>query len=289
MNPFDLRGPDFLCFYLLLSAVALVGARLLSRHSKVGEPELLTDPYELAYLRGGPAECVRVALLSLLDRRILKAVDGLIEPLGGEKASRPLDRALVNAFARKAYVSMAFRDAAVKAALAQTSATLQARGLIPGAEERARSGRPRVWLVLMLLGVAATKLVVALARGRSNVLFLVILAVVLPLLVWHAGRPPSITRQGKATLELARRQFRQLRKEAGSFVPGRSTPELALYVGLFGTVGLSPLTLALAEDAHIRRRRGSAGGSGCGSGGGSGCGSGCGSGGGSGCGGCGSD
>lgn len=291
MNPFDLRGPDFLCFYLLLGTVAIVAARVLSRRSNKGEPELLTDPYELAYLRGGPTECVRVALLSLLDRRILLAVDGILKAPdsqirslaegNGEKVSHPLDRALVWAFPRKGRVSTAFGDLGVKAALAQTRVSLQARGLIPGAEDRARSGRPRVWLVLMLLGVAATKLVVALARGRTNVLFLVVLAVVLPLLTWRAGRPPSITRRGKASLDLARRRFQRLRKEAGSFVPGRSTPELALYAGLFGMVGLSPLTLALAEEAKIKR--GSAkessgcGWSGCGGGGG----------GGGGCGGCG--
>jgi uncharacterized protein (TIGR04222 family) len=284
VNPFDLRGPDFLCFYLLLGAVALVAARLLNRRSKVGEPELLTDPYQLAYLRGGPAECVRVALFSLLDRRILKAVNGRIRPLAkgdGEKVSQPLERALVGAFAREAPVSTAFRDPGVEAALTQMSATLQARGLVPGAEELARSRRARVWLVLMLLGVAGTKLVVALARGRTNVLFLVILAVVLPLLVWLAGKPPSVTRQGKATLDLARGHFQRLRNEAGSLTPGRSTPELTLYAGLFGMVGLSPLTLALAEEAQIKR--GSAGGSsGCGGGGcgGGGCGGG-------GCGGCG--
>jgi uncharacterized protein (TIGR04222 family) len=278
VNPFDLRGPDFLCFYLLLGAVALVAARLLSRDPEVAEPEQLTDPYELAYLRSGPAECVRVALLSLLDRRILKAVHGRIRRLtegDGDDVSQPLDRALVSAFAREAHVSTAFRNPGVEAVLAQTTAALQARGLVPGAEERARSGRPRVWLVLILLGVAATKLVVALARGQTNVLFLVILAMVLPLLIWRAGRPPRLTRQGEATLDLARRQSQRLREEAGSFVPGRSTPELTLYAGLFGLVGLPPLTLALVEDAQIKR--GSADrSSGCGSSGCGGCGGGCG-------------
>jgi uncharacterized protein (TIGR04222 family) len=117
----------------------------------------------------------------------------------------------------------------------------------------------------MLLGVAGTKLVVALARGRTNVLFLVILAVVLPLLIWLAGRSPSVTRQGKATLDLARGHFQRLRNEAGSLIPGRSTPELTLYVGLFGMVGLSPLTLVLAEEAQIKRvSAGGSSGGGCG-------------------------
>ena len=66
MNPFDLPGPQFLLFYLGLSAaviVALVVARKFAESSAA--PKLdLSDPYLIAYLRGGDAETLRVAAVS---------------------------------------------------------------------------------------------------------------------------------------------------------------------------------------------------------------------------------
>ena len=64
-NPFDLRGPEFLLFYLFLG-VAVTTVVMVLRHR--GEPQQagtapLTDYLKIAYLRGGSAEAIRVASL----------------------------------------------------------------------------------------------------------------------------------------------------------------------------------------------------------------------------------
>ncbi len=73
MNPFDLRGPEFLVFYFFFSA-AVIGCitllRRLDENRESGKPPL-DDPYLVAYLRGGEGEAVRVAALSLFDRGLL--------------------------------------------------------------------------------------------------------------------------------------------------------------------------------------------------------------------------
>ena len=79
MNPFDLRGPEFLVFYLFLSAI-VIGAVFLLRH--VGEKDQaakppIDDPYLIAFLRGGAGEALRVTALSLFDRGLL-----VIKPSG---------------------------------------------------------------------------------------------------------------------------------------------------------------------------------------------------------------
>jgi len=73
VNPFDLRGPEFLVSYFFFSA-AVIGCiillRRLDENRESGKPSL-DDPYLVAYLRGGEGEAVRVAALSLFDRGLL--------------------------------------------------------------------------------------------------------------------------------------------------------------------------------------------------------------------------
>ena len=78
MNPFELRGPEFLAFYAVFGLVVL-GLLVLFRHA--GEPEdsarvSISDPYLIAYLRGGRNEALRVVTMSLIERDLLK-VEGV--------------------------------------------------------------------------------------------------------------------------------------------------------------------------------------------------------------------
>ena len=73
MNPFDLRGPEFLLFYFIFSAAVLFILFYLRQRDEspdAGKPPL-DDPYLVACLRGGEIEALRVATLSLIDRGFL--------------------------------------------------------------------------------------------------------------------------------------------------------------------------------------------------------------------------
>src|SRR5262245_9138943 len=81
MNPFDLRGPEFLVFYLILSTI-VIGVLILSRRAaEFGNiPKTdVSDPYLIAYLRGGKGETLRLATLSLIERRLLSAQDQTLQ------------------------------------------------------------------------------------------------------------------------------------------------------------------------------------------------------------------
>src|SRR5437588_12837497 len=75
MNPLDLRGPEFLLFYLFLIALTPIALMILRRAAEAGDaPKMeLADPYLIAYLRGGENETLRVAIVSLIDRGLLVA------------------------------------------------------------------------------------------------------------------------------------------------------------------------------------------------------------------------
>src|SRR5687767_12547872 len=78
-NPIaDMRGPDFLRLYAAVIVFTLLGCawlfrlrdptRLMSAPSV--PPEL--DPYEVAYLRGGENEVIRLVILDLIQRGYLQ-------------------------------------------------------------------------------------------------------------------------------------------------------------------------------------------------------------------------
>src|SRR5687767_253102 len=81
-NPLaNLRGPEFLFVYAAIAVLAIVAGRLISRGFDETKnlpvppvpPEI--DPYELAYLRGGHAEYVRLVILDLVQRKYLQQVE----------------------------------------------------------------------------------------------------------------------------------------------------------------------------------------------------------------------
>src|SRR6185503_20947566 len=73
MNPFELPGPQFLAFYAMLGAGVLFAVYFLKQRAEGGEPIRLpsTDPYVIAYLRGGATEAVRLGVAVLVDRQLL--------------------------------------------------------------------------------------------------------------------------------------------------------------------------------------------------------------------------
>src|SRR5688572_28153670 len=72
MNPLNLSGPDFLIFYALCGAAVCGGLHWLNWAGETQTPTCVpTDPQTIAYLRGGAAEALRIAVVTLLEREVL--------------------------------------------------------------------------------------------------------------------------------------------------------------------------------------------------------------------------
>src|SRR5579871_6448783 len=73
MNPFDLRGPDFLLFYLVVASLTCLALYLWRRSYESGPlPTLeMNDPYLFAYLQGGDKQVARAGAIALIDRNLL--------------------------------------------------------------------------------------------------------------------------------------------------------------------------------------------------------------------------
>jgi uncharacterized protein (TIGR04222 family) len=302
MNPFDLTGPAFLVFYALLGIAVHLAFKPLAAMVSGGAPAgpspidlSHVDPYVVAYLRGQENETARVAALALIDRRLLVADgDSLIAvPGAAAKVRRPLERAVLEAFAGKGKASALFASDRFKTVVQGCKAELERLGLLIGAGGQARIFLVRLLLALLLAGVTATKVSVAFSRGRHNVGFLLILTAIFVLTI--VARPgPRRTELGDFTLDTLRTAFGGLKDRAASIRPGGGTAELSLLLGVFGLGVLAGPFKSEAEllfpTAMKQTGAGAGSGSSCGSScGSSSCGSSsCGGGGcGGGCGGCG--
>jgi uncharacterized protein (TIGR04222 family) len=290
LDPFDLRGPEFLLFYVCLGALVTIAAVWVrrSREQSNEAPRPLSDYLAIAFLRGGAAEAIRVAILTLLDRGVLMltSADAVqLEPVGATShIVRPTERAIIARAREAATPGQLLADREVTAAAtAECEPELVRLGLLPSAEQKA--SRIRLWLLSggALEIVAGIKILVALARGRSNIQLLVILGLGL-LVITYKTTHPRLTSAGSALLGDMRTLFSGLKDRANQLRPQQNANDIALLAAIYGVTAALPV---YPELERIFPPPSQGGGGSSDSSGGSSCGSSCGGGGG-GCGGCGS-
>jgi len=288
VNPFDLPGPEFLAVYAALGAVVIGALYLLRRMAETEEPPRIdfSDPYLIAYLRGGEDEALRVATVSLLDRGFLNRKNGDLatsDTVRADLTRRPIEKTILEKFARRDAAVSIFKTPELKATCSSYKDALRRLRLLPDeAMEKSRAWRLFIALAI-LSGVALVKIMIALQRGRHNILFLILLAVFLGIAAVKVGNPFR-TRRGDALLADLRTLFSSLQARASSLRPGGATGELALLMAVFGLTALPEFALPYATALFPKALSTT---SSCSSGCGSTCGSSCGGGGGGGCGGCG--
>jgi uncharacterized protein (TIGR04222 family) len=296
MNPFDLPGPQFLALYAMLGMVVVWAVYALKQSAEAGEPGRLpvSDPYVIAYLRGGAHEAVGLGIAVLVDRQLLAIGTGdtvtLRDGVTPMHGSNDLERAIL----QQSVVPVHPRDLVTNDELQHVARrsyepTLVHMKLLADAGVRARRAREAGTAVVVLGVVAAIKVAIGLSRNRP-VSFLVILAFAFSVVAVVVTRGTRTVR-GDRILGDLRTLFDALRGRASHLRPYSSTNELALLMAVFGLGAVPTLAFPFARAFRQPQSTSSCGsGTACGSSssdGGGGGGGGCGGGGG-GCGGCGS-
>jgi uncharacterized protein (TIGR04222 family) len=248
------------------------------------------DSYLVAYLRGRENETARVAIVSLLDRGLLKAAGEKLSAVLGamKRVPRPLERAVLEAFTVSHKAASIFGDSGFRKACKGLRSELEKMGLIPDGTGRAWVVLVRFVLFVFLAGVGVAKIKIAVERGHFNVIFLVALTVV-ACIAMLKRKAPVRTRKGDKALEDLRTSFARLEDRAEEIELGGASRDLVLLAAIFGLAALP--AAARAEAIMLFPLTAQAAGGSCGSscGSSSSCGgSSCGGGGcGGGCGGCG--
>lgn len=310
MNPFDLRGPEFLLFYIFFSIVVIALLVIVRRALESGDaPRVdLADPYLIAYLRRGRDEAIRVAMIALVDRGLLESSGTRLKRVKGKSpvlVRRLLEQLILEKFTQEAESKEAFSYDPIVSAAEKYGTELQNTGLLP--DQATKTGRLVLLMValLALAGVAWLKVYIAIMRGRTNVAFLIILSILFIIIAISVSRP-RLTARGNALLKDLRNLYGDLRARAETISPGGSTIEAAMLAAVFGAAILPASNFAFTRQLfpQLQPSTGtwssfsdgsscsssssscSSSSSSCSSG--SSCGSSCGGGGGGGCGGCGS-
>jgi uncharacterized protein (TIGR04222 family) len=289
INPFELSGPDFLLFYLCVSMAVILALWLSRRRAESGPaPKLnLSDPYLIAYLRGGENEVMRLAVVSLVER-------GLLIPLGTQLRRHdratfdstriPIEYEILKKFGSPAEAGSIFKDDRLKAVCQPYKTLLEQAGLLPdGKIKRDRWMRFAI-AAFALCSLSFMKVTIGLSRNRP-VAFLVILSIVAVIATSFAAFP-RLTARGKAMLADVQTIYGGLKDRAHSFTRGAATADALMLAAVFGVAALAPADYAYARTLFPQATSGGCGSS-CGSSGSSG-GDGGGGCGGGGCGGCGS-
>ena len=297
MNQFDFTGPEFLLFYSIFSALVIIALVLARRTAESSAtPKLdLSDPYLIAYLRGGEPEALRVAVVSLIDRGLLVATGRRLkraQHASPASVRRPIEIELLRKFEKEGEASSIYSDYGLKATCEAYEQTLKNAGLLPNdAVKNARLTR-LLLACFLLVAVGLVKIVIALERGHTNVLFLIILMIVAIIIAVKISFP-RLTESGKAMIADLRDLYSGLKYRTVFLRQGGATIEAMMLAAVFGVGALPTESFAFTQSLFPRATKkeessGSSCGGGCGAACGSSCGSSCGGGGcGGGCGGCG--
>jgi len=289
MNPFDLTGTQFLLFYALLGVLVNVWLR---RHVRGADADrhvslmpLTADPYQIAYLREGIEGTARLAVVSLIDRGLLRIEGEGLRTVDADASGlvrRPIEREVLRLCVGGCAASAVESAPAIGQVCDAYHAELVRRELIENEAGRHARRSAVVIAVLLLAGVAVIKLVVAAARGRPNIAFLIVLGVIFVIAALMVLRRTRTGLGDKALRDLAT-LFARLKRQAETLRPGGLTNEAMLLAAVFGIHALPAAAFPFVDEVYPRRQSGSDGGGSDGGrssadGGGSGCG-GCGGGG----------
>lgn len=193
----DLYGPYFLVFYALAIAAVIVACyrsvRSVDRTEGLEIPRIPAklDPYEIAYLRGGENEIVRVAVASLIQRGLLRVVEEKTWLSKSKKIDRgrrpgraelsPIEGAVLKWQGFPATPHSLFAPAGVPPLLEASTTSYEAKCAeknLLAPDEMRDVGWRLFWIgSTIIVGLGGYKLAVALVKGHTNVMLLGILGV----------------------------------------------------------------------------------------------------------------
>jgi uncharacterized protein (TIGR04222 family) len=304
VNPIDaLSGPEFLIvFGVYCTIVVALAAWAVHREDPgtriVMPPATQADPFEIAYLRGGTNDVLRLTIFELVREGYLKldsSKAGADPDIVSQMALHPeLDRlprtwrTVFDFFTTPRDPGDIFRSpvrAEIDDACAPYKARLESEHLLAVDATRRAAWPVRIGALISLLTPAVYRLTTSAIHHHRNVIFLILMTIAAVVALAVATRVRRVTARGRRFLHDLRTAYRPASSAGGAFTAAAAT--LPLLVAVNGTAALAGTPYAGMNTMFARSNSYSGGdsGGGCGSsggdgGGGGGCGGGgCGGGG----------
>jgi uncharacterized protein (TIGR04222 family) len=276
-------GPQFLLVYAALAIAANLWLRRFLRQREAAKParflEFAQDPYLVAYLRDGAGEATRLAVFSLIDRGLLEEAGGQVRRARADAESiarRPIEKAVLSSCAIWTQVADVAASSDVQAACMAYRAELGKHSLLADAQVYAERFYPFAATLALVLGVAVARILWALAQGRHNIAFLIIMALACGIALTMSWRRRR-TGLGDAALNRLQVLFANLKRNSATLLPGGQSNDAVLTAAFFGIAALPSDRFPYLERVFPKPQSSGDGGGGDGGGsGGGGCGGGCG-------------
>src|ERR1700722_19883045 len=221
-NPIaDLSGPAFLLVYAVLATALIVASRLQIRAADTSLaaplPPVATDrdPYQVAYLRGGPNELLRFTIFDLIRLGFLKICDApagakaqkqqiVATGIPGTEQLTGFQREVVTFYATPHTTAELFKSnlgaAAILAGDTTYKPVLEAEHFLSPPEVRSNATLVRLYGALLLTGFAAYRLFVAMMKGHNNVIFLTFMVIMALVALLLLTTVPRLSRRGREYL-----------------------------------------------------------------------------------------
>jgi uncharacterized protein (TIGR04222 family) len=298
----NMYGPSFLAFYAVVIGCVLIAGRWRTRSADRTQEERVDDPPEpaapldIAFLRGDVNEVLRITVVELVQRGFLRVEEGKLlgmrTSLKLAKASRApdpchlseLQRSVFDFFKTPQAAAGLFSDSTLKewfrARCSEAEQRLRRYRLITPSEVVAQGYQTAFVTALLVISLGAYKLLIALAKGKTNVGFLIAMGFLGALGAVLATKAPRISRRGKAYIAKLQARYARLKSGISGLTHAIDDSALIFAVALFGmgTLEGTPYGNLVSMFRQASPAAGGCGGTGCGGGGcgGGGCGGGCG-------------
>ena len=247
----DWNGPEFLSVYLVLLIAGFSWSmrrsnKALEKFNTAGEARPPSDPYELAYLAGGEARAVQLAVVRLLHRELIRWKAGSLGARlirNGDKPTAGLatiESALLERVVAKGAAGIPVKDACLHLSptLRSVEARLATKGLRPTTEERRRASQSAILPLHLLGAIGLVKLVIGISRDKP-VGYLMGLLILTAIAAWVITlRTRRLTPTGERTLAQLRTQHHLATGAAGR-AKAEDLPMISHGVALFGAMSLA--------------------------------------------------
>lgn len=288
MNPMDMKGPEFLVFYMVISTIMflfiiLIRKKLRYPNDNPDPSRLILQPIELAYLANGTRGILDALIAAMVHKNVMELdSDSKTVKLSAKtnwEENKDISD-LLHPVEKNSEIKLGDLEKTITQNLSKTNEKLIDLGLVLADWQISRAKFISIILGLILLSIGMIKIGVGLYRQKP-VDFLVFMVIVNCIIVYTISRKKLFrTIKGDKALTLEQKKHAAL--ETQGFKQDMSGNDLFLGVGLFGTILLIDTPLSRLHNQLAANSDGSSADSGfSGSDGGGG------DGGGSSCGGCG--
>lgn len=240
MNPFLWSFPAFLAFYLLYGVALLVLQRRWIKRdgqaASVDLQQLASDPFRIAYLRGGAAETVKIATISLVDRGLLinKRSNVQIRDLDALKlAQHPIEKDVLQHYLKMDSI-FHMPTKSMRAICDVYRDELTRQGLVITSQQKNKRRMQAAAVITCFLTVMLFKLAIDAERGNHNAELVVNFAIVFIIMAIVRARQQR-TAAGDAALRDLNKQFGRLKARSHMLRPAVHNENVTLAAAIFGT------------------------------------------------------